>query len=244
MMPETLDTVLKQVATDLSEALGDNLYSCCLYGSAVRGNFDDDASDINLLLLLNQSDVHAHILLADVLQKHKRIDPFILAKRGFERSFRMFSPKFASIQRHYRVLFGADPIASLKVKPEEERFLTEQAFRNLRLRLVYAFVTRRHHPNAYERFIVRNATPLFVQLSDILRLNDVPIPKEFRARVPLFEDQFKIDGSVLYDLLELKANRKKLSDKDTVIWHERLFPLIDRVLVWIEETWPSNLTGT
>jgi predicted nucleotidyltransferase len=104
MMSETLDTVLKQVAKDLSEALGDNLYSCCLYGSAVRGNFVDGTSDINLLILLNQSDVHAHSLLADVLQKYKRIDPFILAKRGFERSFRMFNPKFAIIQRHYRVL--------------------------------------------------------------------------------------------------------------------------------------------
>ncbi len=242
-MSESLDAVLKVVATSLSEALGENLYSCCLYGSAVRGNFDDAASDINLLILLNQSDVHAHILLADVLGKHKRIDPFILAKRGFERSFRMFGPKFASIQRHYRVLWGADPIGSLHVKPEEEKFLTEQAFRNLRLRLVYAFVTRHHHPNAYERFIVRNITPLFVQLSDILRLDGVVIPREFRSRLPLFEDRFKIDGSVLYDLLELKANRKKMPDKDAVIWHERLFPLIDRVLVWIEENWPSNLSG-
>lgn len=242
-MSETLDTVLKQVVTGLNEALGDNLYSCCLYGSAVRGNFNDAASDINLLILLNQSDVHAHILLAGVLQKHKRIDPFILAKRGFERSFRMFSPKFASIQRHYRVLLGADPIVSLEVKPEEERFLTEQAFRNLRLRLVYAFVTRHHHPNAYQRFIVRNITPLFVQLSDILRLSEIQVPMEFRSRIPLIEAQFKIDGSVLYDLLELKTNRKKLSDKDALVWHERLFPLIDRVLIWIEENWPSNLTG-
>jgi predicted nucleotidyltransferase len=242
-MSEALDTVLKQVVADLSEALGDNLYSCCLYGSAVRGNFDDDASDINLLILLNQSDAHAHIVLASALQKHKRIDPFILARRGFERSFRMFSPKFASIQRHYRVLFGADPIGSLQVRPDEERFLTEQAFRNLRLRLVYAFVTRHHHPNAYERFIVRNVTPLFVQLSDILRLNDVPVPKDFRARIPLFEEQFKIDSSVLYDLLELKAHPKKLSSKDAEVWHERLFPLIDGVLVWIEENWSSNLTG-
>jgi predicted nucleotidyltransferase len=242
-MSENLEAVLKQVVAGLSEALGDNLNSCCLYGSAVRGNFDTDTSDINLLILLNQSDVHAHIALASALQKFKRIDPFVLAKRGFERSFRMFSPKFASIQRHYRVLFGADPLVSLRVKPAEEQFLTEQAFRNLRLRLVYAFVTRHHHPNAYQRFIVRNITPLFVQLSDILRLNEIEVPIEFRSRVPLIETQFKIDGSVLYDLLELKTNRKKLSDKDETVWHERLFPLIDRVLVWIEENWPSNLTS-
>jgi predicted nucleotidyltransferase len=242
-MSEKLEAVLKQAAAELSDALGDNLYSCCLYCSAVRGNFDDDTSDINLLILLNQSDVHAHIALANVLEKFKRIDPFVLAKRGFERSFRMFSPKFASIQRHHRVLFGADPLGSLRIKAEEERFLTEQAFRNLRLRLVYAFVTRRHHPNAYDRFLVRNITPLFVQLSDILRLNDIEVPKEFSARIPLFEQVFKIDASVLYDLLTLKSAPKKLTDKDVIVWHERIFPLIDSVLVWIETNWPPNSPG-
>ena len=137
-MPEQLESVLKQVVAALTEALGDNLHSCCLYGSAVRGNFDDDTSDINLLILLNQSDVHAHLALERALATFKNVDPFVLATRGFERSFRMFSPKFASIQRNYRVLAGADPLKGLRVEPKEEQYLTEQAIRNLRLRLVFA----------------------------------------------------------------------------------------------------------
>ena len=239
-MADSLEVMLRKVVADLQEALGENLYSCCLYGSAVRGNFDDDTSDINLLILLQQSDTRAHLRLTEVLKKHKRIDPFILARRGFERSFRMFSPKFASIQRHHRVLSGADPLCGLTVRPEEEKFLTEQAFRNLRLRLVYAFVTREQRRKGYERFLLGNITPLFVQLSDIVRLSEVAVPKDFRSRVPVFETQFGIDGSVLYDLLDLKADPKRLSDKELVIWHERLFPLIDNVLVWVEENWPSN----
>ena len=242
-MSERLETVLKQVLAELKDALASNLHSCCLYGSAVRGNFDDDTSDINLLILLNQSDVHAHLALAGALQKFKNVDPFVLATRGFERSFRMFSPKFASIQRNYRVLAGADPLIALRVEPKEEQYLTEQAIRNLRLRLVYTFVTRSHYANAYDRFLVRNITPLFVRMSDILRLCDFDVPKEFRARVPLFEEKLKIDASVLYDLLELKAEPKKLSDKEVIVWHERVFPLIDSVLVWIEANWSPNSTG-
>ena len=242
-MPETLDAVLGQVVADLREALGGNLYSCCLYGSAVRGNFDDDASDLNLLIVLNESDVAAHGLLSGVLARHKRIDPFILARRGFERSFRMFGPKFASIQRHHRVLFGADPLGGLRVPPDEERFLTEQVFRNLRLRLVYAFVTRGQHPNAYGRFVVQNLTPLFVRLSDIVRLSGGEVAKEFEARIPVFEKHFGIDGSVLRDLLQVKAAAGKLPDSEAEGWHGRLFPLIDTVLVWVETHWSPNLSG-
>ncbi len=243
-MPEQLEAVLKEVVLALSEALGKNLHSCCLYGSAVRGNFDDERSDINLLILLNQSDVHAHTALAGALQKFKNVDPFVLATRGFERSFRMFSPKFASIQRNYRVLAGADPLAALRVEPKEEQYLTEQAIRNLRLRLVFTFVTRSHYPNAYGRFLLHNITPLFVRLSDILRLSEVDVPKAFPERIPLFEKQFKLDASVLYDLLELKANPKNLSEKDVMGWHGRVFPLIDSVLVWIEANWSPNSTGS
>ena len=47
-------------------------------------------------------------------------------------------------------------------------------------------------------------------MSDILRLHNTDVPKEFPARIPLFEKEFKIDARVLYDLLELKANPKKV----------------------------------
>jgi predicted nucleotidyltransferase len=232
----TSEASLDQALTALRRELGDNLLSCCVYGSAVRGNAIAGVSDINLLIVLRQSDVPAHQAVARAIGGLPQIDPFVLAKRGFERSVRAFSPKFASIRRNYRVLHGADPLASMDVDDGLEKFLCEQAFRNLRLRLVYAFVTR-GQSKTYDRFVVRHVTPLFVQCSEILRLSGREIPAAFEARIPVLEREFKIDGKVLHDLLALKAKPVRFSEAEAVAWHGRLFPVVDAVLAWVEAHW-------
>ena len=219
--------------------LGDNLYSCCVYGSAVRGNSIDGVSDINLLIIINESSCTSHEAIARAIGGQPLIDPFVLARRGFERSVRAFAPKFASIQRNHRVLYGADPLAEMAVDPKLEKFLCEQAIRNLRLRLIYSYVTRQQH-KAYDKFVLRNITGVFVQFSEALRLNHVAIPTPFDARIPFMEKEFKVDGQTLRDLLALKNAPQKFSEADTMNWHARLFPVVDAVLGWIETHWPAK----
>jgi predicted nucleotidyltransferase len=236
----SLQETLDQAVSALGRELGDNLYSCCVYGSAVRGNAVEGISDLNLLIILNESTVAAHQAVARAIGGLPQIDPFILGRRGFERSERAFATKFSSIKRNYRVLAGADPLASLKLDAELEKFLCEQAVRNLRLRLIYSFVTLQQH-QAYDQFIIRNTTGIFVQLSEALRLNGLTLPMLFEARIPILEREFKIDGQVLRDLVALKKVPHKFSDDEATAWHERLFPLLDTVLGWIEQHWPSSL---
>lgn len=230
--------MLDEVVKALREALGDNLYSCCLYGSAVRGNLIEGISDLNLLLVLNESNEAAHQAIARVLGGNPKIDPFILGRRGFERSVRAFAPKFLSIQRNYEVLHGADPLKEVKVDPQLERFLCEQALRNLRLRLVYAYVTHERN-RGYGLFLARSVTPLFLRLSEMLRLTKGEVPREFEARIPLLEKTFNLDGAVLRDLLDFKRKPRKLSEAETVNWHQRVFPVLDKALIWMEANWPA-----
>lgn len=237
MLPE-IQTVLDRTVAALQEALGDNLCSCCLYGSAVRGNVIAGVSDINLLIVLRQSSAGAHQAIAQVLAGQPGIAPFILARRGFERSVRSFATKFQSIRRNYLLLHGEDLLKNIQIDPQLERFLCEQAIRNLRLRLVYAFVTRAQN-KSYDRFLVRHVTSLVVQCSEALRLNGLTVPKEFPERISLMEKEFAADGAVLRDLLVLKAKPRRLNDDETVAWHNRVFPFVDKVLVWLESRWPA-----
>ncbi len=94
-MNPKLQATLDQAVSASRRELAENLYSCCVYGSAVRGNVVEGVSEINLLIVLNQFDSKAHRAIARVVGLLPRIDPFVLAKRGFERGVRAFVPKFA-----------------------------------------------------------------------------------------------------------------------------------------------------
>jgi hypothetical protein len=186
--------------------------------------------------VLKESNPSAHEAVARAIGGNRQIDPFVLAHRGFQRSVRAFAAKFASIKRNYRVRCGPDPLAEIQIDPGLEKFLCEQALRNLRLRLVYTFVTRQQS-NVYDKFLARCVTPLFMQMSDVLRLNGIAVPKDFEARVALLEREFEIDGAALRDLLAFKKAPQKLSDDECVAWHQRIFPVVDAVINWIDATW-------
>jgi hypothetical protein len=231
-----LASTLDETLAALKAGLGDNLHSCCLYGSAVRGNAIEGVSDVNLLIVLNDSDPAAHTAVGRALEGRPAVDPFILGKRDFARSARAFATKFSSIRRHHRILHGADPFADFKTDPQLERFLCEQGLRNLRLRMVYSFTTRGRHKN-YDRFIVSHVTAIFVQLAEALRLAGISIPTDFAARIPIFEREFKLESQVLHDLLALKRAPRRVAEADMAQWHGRVLPLLDAVLQWVEERW-------
>src|SRR5260370_35798563 len=168
-MSPSVEKLIEQAAQALREQLGANLNSCCLYGSAVRGNFIEGQSDLNLLIVVAGSYPAAHEAICRAIGHESFIDPFIIGRAALTNTARTFASKFASIKRNCRVICGTDPLAELEIDPAQERFLCEQALRNLQLRLTYAFVTRQRE-KLYNRFLVRTVTPLFVQLSEILRL--------------------------------------------------------------------------
>lgn len=230
------DAVPAEIAASLSQGLGNNLHSCCLYGSTVRGNAIAGVSDLNILIVLERSDAGAHAAIARVLGGRPDIDPFIVDRAGLQRTAHCFSTKFASIQRHYQVLVGADPFIGVTVNTGLEKLLCEQGLRNLRLRLTYAFVMRSAQ-RSYGRFLQGCVSPVFVQLSDILRLEGLDLPAEFTDRVPLLGRHLGLDAAALTALHDLRKHPRVLRENEMATWHGLLIHLLDTALSWVEAHW-------
>jgi predicted nucleotidyltransferase len=95
MRTSTVAEVLDQVVASLRASLGENVHSCILYGSAVRGGLVPNVSDINLIVILNESTPEAHLAIARAIPSKSRIDPFVLGRIGLNRSMRAFASKIS-----------------------------------------------------------------------------------------------------------------------------------------------------
>ena len=237
-LPPETQQALDGAAGALKKTLGANLQSLVLYGSAVRGNLVPKVSDLNLLILLEESTPDAHAAIADALRGPVRIEPFILGRALLARSIQAFAVKFLSIRRNYRVLHGADPFADLTIDETLARFLCEQAVRNVRLRCVRAFVVIGHDRPRYSTFLSRTSSAFFTDLAEGLRRVGTDVPRAYEERVPLFEKTFGADASVLRDILELKSSGRTLSAGEVKEFHSRLFKLLDGAVRWMEAQWP------
>lgn len=239
-LPGNLQRALVQCVDDLRHQLGENLHSCILYGSAVRGDIVLAVSDLNILIVLVESTPEAHAVIADIVRKAgPMVEPFILGHRELARSFRAFAIKFRSIRRNYRVLHGADPLQALDIDEATVRFECEQVVRNLRLRTVHAFVAFGDDGRRYAKYLIGATADVFLALGEVLRLAGREIPHDYADRLPVFEQEFGAVVSMLRDLLGLKQHPRVLTAKEAMEFHGRLFCLLDQALCWIENRWPT-----
>ena len=222
----------------LREALGDNLHSVVLYGSAVRGDFVDGVSDINLLIVLNESHPRAHEALARVIRASPNLEPFAIGRPGLRRTARAFPAKFAAIRRTGRAVHGPDPLAAVPRFPEQERFAAEQALRNVRLRLVYNFIKRGGDAKAYTRFAVDFVPALYAACNGALELEGHTIPTSRGEQAAIYATLFGVDTRVLIELTELKRSSQPMAAAQVTSVHEGLFVIVMAALDWAEKRWP------
>jgi predicted nucleotidyltransferase len=234
-LPHAPREILTDVVAELRAKLGKNLYSCILYGSAVRGSFVAGSSNLNLLIILNYSTPAAHREIAGILRREVRIEPFIISRIGMGRSFEAFAIKFCSIKHNYQLLYSEDPLRDLMIDEKILRFLIEQALRNLRLRTVRAYIRLGQDREQYIRYLVRIVPQAFTNLGAALRVNGVPVEGDFAARIPLLTEHLGGHAQVLKDLLTLKEQKIALSNEELFQVHSKLFTLLDKTIAWLSE---------
>jgi nucleotidyltransferase-like protein len=235
------DARWQQTLDDTIGALGDaltgNLHSVVLYGSAARGDFVPGVSDLNILIVLNESTPAAHEALAGALRGRSKVEPFVIGRPGLVRTARAFPSKFAAIRRTGRVVFGPDPLADVPRFPEQERFAAEQALRNVRLRLVYNYVKRGGDPASYTRFALDFVPAVYSACNNILELEGHTIPRGRDAQAGLYTSVFNVDTGVLLELVQLKRKPQPLAASQVISTHAQLFAIVMAALAWIEQRW-------
>lgn len=223
------------INTQFRDSLGDNLYSLIQYGSSVKADAPNP-SGINLLIVLNRSTPEAHAAIRLILLNNPEIEPFVMGKRGLDRTIQSFAVKFLSISRHYKLLEGQDILENLNISLAHERFLAEQALRNLRLKIIHCFVTRGPTTN-YVRFIRSLTTSIIIDISEVLRCEQLMVPDKYFDRVAALSQHFDYDVDILRRIIDLKNSPRSLSKSEVENLHRNLFILLDNTLLYIENHW-------
>ncbi|MDH5638932.1 MAG: hypothetical protein OEZ04_10595 [Nitrospinota bacterium] len=127
---------------EVKEAIGENLLSVTLYGSAAGEEFSPGRSDINILLLTGTMEFQTLEKLLDPVSVGLRVSihPMLLTEANLKSSTDIFPVKFYFMKKRYRVLYGKDLLHDLEILPEHLRLKSEQEIMNLLLRLRRHFV--------------------------------------------------------------------------------------------------------
>lgn len=132
-------------AADLEAALGGNLVSILLFGSAARGQHRKGKSDINLLVLLKDAGSGAIARAADPIARWVKSGepaPLLFSEAEWKASADVFPLEIEDMREAHKLIRGNDPLLALSTQRADVRRQLEREVRGklLHFRAEYASI--------------------------------------------------------------------------------------------------------
>ncbi|MEP7069200.1 MAG: hypothetical protein ABI789_08170 [Usitatibacter sp.] len=175
-LPGEISRSLDSFVAEASAALGDDLASLVLFGSAAEGRLRA-TSDVNVMLVLKAFTPERIDKLREPLRlAHAtiRLEAMLIIEDEIAEAAEAFAVKFADIAGRHRVLAGRDVLSALRPSREAMRARVGQVLLNfvLRMRERYALVSLREEQLA--ALVADCAAPLRSAAEIILQLEGRP----------------------------------------------------------------------
>jgi Nucleotidyltransferase domain len=161
-------------ARDLAGAYGEALWSVVLYGSAARGEYREGVSDLNLLVLLD--DTHPQTLrrgtaLARAWAAEGNPPPLLMTEAEFRGSADVFPMELADIRDAHVVLHGGDPFTGMEIRPEDLRLQLERELKGAWIRLRTRYLTESGDAAKFQATLLKSLSTFLVMFRTVLRLS-------------------------------------------------------------------------
>src|SRR5436853_1071138 len=215
--PPEIRAAIAGLSDDLARAAGTNLAGLILYGGLARGRYRPGKSDINLVVLLNDTSTAALDPIAPILRaawRAWRVEPFIIKPAEAARLSVTFPTKLLDIARHHIVLAGVNPFADIQVSREQIRLRIEQSLRNTELRLRRRYLSIFDDRSSLATTLADTAASLKVEFAAMLQLVHQEVPSESTSAAVLqaAADAFDLDRDTLARIAALRREADPSDD--------------------------------
>lgn len=164
--PERPEDISGALVQDLAQALGTDLLSVCLYGSAAGGRYVKGKSDLNLLVVTADGAGRVLSRLIPFCQKWAPAavaPPLVVTPEYIRSSLDVFPIEFTVMAAQHQCLHGEDPLAGITVQPTDLRLQLERELKGKLTTLKTRLLASGSRPEALSA-LVREALPAFTAL--------------------------------------------------------------------------------
>jgi hypothetical protein len=223
-LPEETQNLLHAYVKDVKGLFGEQLEGVLLYGSAVRGEFLQGRSNLNLLLLVSSYD---QALLKGYSAIHRRwskeqiVAPLFLTEEELHSSASVFPLEYLEIQEQHRVLGGRDPFVGFRVETRGLAAEVRQGLVGALLRLRQRYVEGNATDEAALILLPLSVTSLVPLLRGVQRLQGRAVAYQSDAVVKDVSEQLKLDLQGVLDVLLLKRGQITPGQKEIPRLFER-----------------------
>lgn len=197
------------LVTSLRVALGGELQSVVLYGSAAAGDFVPGASDYDVLIIASRLDVETLRKLSHPILQWTGFGnpaPQCFTLQELLASADAFPIEFLDLQQSRKVIFGNDPFNSLVIAQEHLRLQLERELKGKLLLLRQKCLLLLDRPNDLRNLLIASATTFLVLSRAALRLFQAEAPRQKVAALRDLAGHLSLDIQPILTLVELRES--------------------------------------
>ena len=221
--------ILQKFAQGLKDIYPEGLLSLILYGSSVSGEFVDKHSNLNLLVVLKNTDLEVIKKSSKLIHKFKMINALFLNEDYIANSTDIFPIEFLDMRENYFVLYGKDVLKDIQIDIRNLQFQCEQELKAKLLKLRQAYLLLNTNTPALRSLLFMSFTSILHILRNVLRIKGKKPPYLKDEVLKELVLEFKIDTDVWEKILSAKNKKSKLTRKEI----EQLFVSFVRELEMI-----------
>jgi len=229
--PESPETIFKEYVTDWQTAFGREVESIILYGSAARGEYVAGKSDINFLVTLTpagMAKLRQAVAITERWRSRGVAVPRVLTRDYIQASLDSFPIEFLDMKLHHRVLFGADPLADLRISPPNLRLQLEREFKGNLLHLREGLLGTGHDRDGLRNLLLRTIRVFAALFEAFLFFKNETIPDTHKAIFQKVADLTVLDSGFIAPLF-------RLQEKNENLYREELWKLMEDYINQIEK---------
>lgn len=217
VLPESMKADLHNFCENIIELIKDDLGGIILYGGLAKDEFNEETSNINLLIVLRQVNVEILDIISPYLQKgifKLSIAPFILTEEDILTSSNLFPIKFLDIKENHIVLWGNDYFSNIDIPHELLKRNCQRELKNLLLRLNHVYF---QNYGFLENVGLRLKKMFSSFLIDLNTLIFIKTGKSFNSKQTILEAsilELGLDESVMTKLMNYKKGNINLTNTE------------------------------
>ncbi len=180
-MADDVQAAAQALSRALTAALGDNLVTLMLYGSAARGTSVAGRSDANVLLVVRDASADTLRRAAPALKAWIRVakaPPLIQSEADWAASADVFPIEVEDIRDAHRLLAGRDVLAGLSTDRVDLRQELEREARGKLIRLRAEYAATGGDGQVLAELLARALSTFLVFFRAGLRLAGTPVPQD------------------------------------------------------------------
>ncbi|MBF0571127.1 MAG: hypothetical protein HQL12_04580 [Candidatus Omnitrophica bacterium] len=216
-LPEDFKKKINAFVDDLKQLYVDDLISVILYGSIVSGEHSQAHSNINLLVVLKNTDLSTLERSRKLVHKfsNRRIDPLFLS-RDFVLNFsHIFPIEFLDMQENYHCYYGADVLKEIKIDRKNLRFQCEQEFKSKLILLKQQYL--RINPKDRQQlanFLFKSFTSVIHILRNVIRVKGKEPSYNKETVLREIAGELSVENPIFFKIWEIKRNSSKVKAEE------------------------------